>query len=198
MKLLGSTRSPYVQKVRIALHEKELPYEFLEMSPSSPEVANANPLAKIPTFIRHDGRALYDSSVIIEYVDGLKSGLRLVPSDFESRIEVRRWEALGDGIMDATVAISHENRLAAEKRRGEDFYAKQFGKINSGLSRMDTDLGEREFCHGGAFTLADVACIAALLYLDRTLPDLSWRKANSNLTRHLISISARPSVKALL
>lgn len=198
MKLFGSTRSPYVLKVRIALHERGVPHDYAEVRASDEQVVKANPLAKIPTLIRDDGRGLYDSSVIVEYADGLGAAPKLIPSDFESRIEVRRWEALGDGIMDAVVEISHANRLPDDQRKGPEFYAKHEGKINSALAAMNAELGHREFCFGTTITLADVACIAALLYLDLVLPDSKWRERNPNLARHLETVRTRPSLKTLL
>lgn len=197
MKLLGSSRSPFVQKVRMALHEKGVPHEFIESSPASDEVTTANPLAKIPTLIRDNGRGLYDSSVIIEYVDGFGSGARLLPAEFEARIEVRRWEALGNGVMDATIAISHENRLPADQRKGAEFFAKQQRKIDSALAVMERDLGGREYCFGNSVSLADIACVAALQYLDRVMPDFKWRERHPNLSRHAAAVSARPSMKSM-
>jgi glutathione S-transferase len=198
MKLLGSSRSPYVQKVRIALAEKGIAYDFSESSPASDEVTTANPLAKIPTLVRDNGEGLYDSCVIIEYLDGFKGNPSLIPTDFEPRIEARRWEALGNGIMDATVAISHELRLPESQQKGPDFFSKQKRKIDSALDIMNTDLGTNEFCVGSKFTLADIACVAALIYLDRAMPEYDWRSVAKNLARHLETISTRPSLNGLL
>ena len=197
MKLLGSSRGPYVQKVRLAIAEKGLACEHDQLAPSAPEIAAANPLAKIPTLLRDDGRAVYDSSVIIEYVDGLGSMPKLIPAEFEARVEVKRWEALGNGMMDAMVAISHENRLPVDQRRGPDFYARHQKKIDAGLATMERDLGTREFCFGDSFTLADIGCGAALLYLDITLPEQDWRAAHPVLAAHFARLRERDSFKSL-
>jgi len=195
MKLLGSSRSPYAHKVRVAIAEKGIACEFVEANPVSPEVAAANPLAKIPTLVRDDGRSLYDSSVIIEFLDGLSPSPKLIPEPFEARIEVKRWEALGDGIMDAAVEISHEDRTPLEQRKGPEFYAKQQKKIDAGLAAMGKDLGNRQFCFGNSFTLADIACGCALSCVERTLPKLEWRKTYPVLARHMERLAARPSFK---
>jgi len=197
MKLLGSSRSPYVQKCRIALVEKGLPFEYEESSPASDEVMGGNPLAKIPTLIRDDGRGLYDSCVIVEYVDGVDGKPWLIPADFESRIEVRRWEALGDGVTDALVAIAHENRAPVEQRRGPDYFARFERKIDAGVKAMEQDLGAKPFCFGDKITLADVACASALLYLDRSMPELNWREKHPVLAKHYAKLQERPSMKAL-
>ena len=112
MKLYGSPGSPFARKVRIVLAEKNIAHDYIVARGSAPDspVPAFNPLGKIPTLVRDDGRALYDSPVIVEYLDALGSGPKLIPEDFESRIEVKRWEALGDGITEATVNINHGTR----------------------------------------------------------------------------------------
>jgi len=196
MKLFTSSRSPYGRKVRVMLAEKAVACEVIETAASSPEVAAANPLAKVPVLVRDDGRPLYDSSLIVEYLDGLVAKPKLIPDAFEDRIEVRRWEALGNGIMDATVAIMHENRLPLGERKGADFFDKQQRKIDAGLVAMETDLGDRSFCFGDHFTLADIACGSALVYLDIVLPDLDWRGRHPALARHYGRLAQRPSFQA--
>jgi glutathione S-transferase len=198
MKLLGSNRSPYFRKVRVAIAEKGVPCDIVELAASAPEVAAANPLAKIPTLIRDDGRPLYDSAVIVEYLDGLAPAPKLIPDAFEARIEVRRWEALASGVMDATVTIHHENRLPEPERRGADFFSKHQNKIDAGLAAMDRDIGERAFCFGDSFTLADIACGSALSYLDTNLPATDWRKRHPALGRLAARLAERSSFKAIM
>jgi glutathione S-transferase len=195
MKLLGSKRSPYFRKALAMVKEKGVPCDVVEASPSGPEVTAANPLSKIPTLVRDDGGSLYDSCVIVEYLDGLVATPKLIPEDFEARIEVKRWEALGDGIMDATVMISHENKVSLAQRKGAEFYAKHQKKIDAGLLKMEQDVSGREFCHGDSFTLADIVCGCALFYLDTTLPDMEWRKTHPELARVAQRLADRPSFK---
>jgi len=179
MKLLGSSRSPYVRKVRVMFEEKGIAYVFAEVSASDPEVAQANPLAKIPALVCDNGKFLYDSCVIVEYLDGLVATPKLIPDAFEARIDVKRWEALGNGIMDAIVEISHEERTPIAQRKGPEFFAKQQKKIDASLATMEKDLDDREFCHGDSLTLADIACGSAGLSGSRTAQngmaqDQSW------------------------
>lgn len=194
MKLYGTPTSPFARKARIMLAEKNLPFEFIVARPSPPDspVPQFNPLGKIPTLLRDDGRPLYDSSVIMEYLDVIGSGPRLIPEDFESRIEVRRWEALGDGITEATVNINHEYREPADKQRSADWFRRQQLKIDRGLAIMERDLGSNEYCFGGRFTLADIAAGFALDYLDSALPDYEWRSGHPALAR----LSARLATRA--
>ena len=198
MKLLGANASPYALKVIIVLEEKGLPYEYVLLRPTAPEVSAANPLSKIPTFIRDDGRALYDSAVIIEYLDGIAPTPKLIPEQFEDRIEVKRWDALADGIIDATVAIMHENRLPEAQRKGADWYARQRQKIDAALATMERDLGTQKFCTGGSITLADVTGGAALSYLERVLPEVAWRDTHPGLAGLAERLLARPAFKKAL
>jgi len=196
MKLLGSTRSPYFRKVRVAAIEKGIDLDIVEVRANAPEVAAANPLAKIPTLVRDDGQALYDSSVIVEYLDGLGDGPKLIPDTFEPRIEVKRWEALASGVMDATVAIYHGNQLPEGERKAE-LYVRQRKKIDAALATMDKGLGGRDFCCGDTLTLADIASGSALSYLDSNLADLDWRKGHPALARLAGRLAVRDSFKAI-
>ena len=195
MKLFGTSGSPYVRKVRVVLAEKRIPYDYVIDRPSLPEsrVPQFNPLGKIPVLVGDDGRAVYDSVVIVEYLEGLVAEPRLIPAAFNDRIEVRRWEALGDGIADATVAISHDLREPEPQRKPAEWYERQRQKIERGLAVMEKDLGDNEFCHGAGFTLADIAAGYALGYLDQVLPDVDWRKSCSRLKRLAGRLDARES-----
>ena len=200
MKLFGVPGSPYVRKVRLVLEEKRIAYEYV-LAPAAvreTQVVPLNPLGKIPVLLADDGRAVYDSPVIVEYLDGLVVEPRLIPQAFDARIEVRRWEALGDGIADATVLISHDYRKPEVKRESTEWYAKQRQKIERGLAVMSKDLGGREFCFGASFTLADIAVGYALGYLDQALPEFEWRKPYPTLDQLAARLAARDSFRKTL
>jgi glutathione S-transferase len=200
MRLFGTPGSPFSRKVRIVLEERGIPYEYIIERPSVPgsRVPQFNPLGKIPTLVFDDGRALYDSPVIVEYLDMQGNGPRLIPERFEERIEVKRWEALGDGIAEATVLINHEYREPKEKQRAQAWFERQRAKIDRGLATMQKDLGSGEFCFGRRFTLADVAAGYALDYLDQALPEIDWRTAYPGLRRLAERLAARPSFSKTL
>lgn len=195
MKLFGTPGSPFARKVRIVLEEKRIPHEYIIERGSAPgsRVPQFNPLAKVPTLALDDGRGIYDSPVIVEYLDALGTGPRLIPDALEERIEVRRWEALGDGLAEATVAINHDLREPAEKRHPPAWHDRQRLKIDRGLAVMEKDLGGGEFCFGGRFTLADIAAGYALEYLDHALPKIEWRKAHPALARLAGRLALRKS-----
>jgi glutathione S-transferase len=176
------------------LEEKRIPCEYVRARPSVPgsPVPDYNPLAKVPVLVTDKGKAIYDSPVIVEYLEGLAADPPLIPRTPEERIDVKRWEALGDGITDATVLASHDY----EKRQSAEWHQKQRLKIDRGLAAMAKDLGDREFCYGNAFSLADIAAGCALGYLDFVLPDIDWRASHANLARLSDRLAARDSFKA--
>jgi glutathione S-transferase len=199
MKLLGSAGSPYVRKVQIVLLEKRMPFEFqrIDLLDPNSELSRANPLGKIPALVRDNGKGLYDSSVIVEYLDALKPVPRFIPEGVEDRAEVKRWEAVADGIMDATVAISHDYILSDVEGGGLAWSNdNQQRKIDLGLALMNRELGSRDHCHGNALGLADIACVVALGYLDHVLPAMDWRKAYPNLKGLFERMETRESFRA--
>ena len=193
MKLLGVDRSPYVRKVRVVLEEKEIAYEYVQARPSLPDspVPQFNPLAKIPVLVTAGGKAIYDSPVIVDYLDALKPTPKLVPDEFEARVDVKRWEALGDGIADATVLISHDY----DRRQTDEWHQRQRLKIDRGLGAMAKELGSGEFCYGGRYSLADIAAGYCLAYLDSALPQIAWRDAHPTLARLAERLAQRPSFR---
>ena len=200
MKLLASPGSPYARKVRIVLAEKGIPCEYVIARPSDPDsgVVNFNPLVKVPVLVRDDGKALYDSVVIVEYFDHLGTGPKLVPEKFEDRIEVKRLEALGDGITDCIVALTHDSRFSDTCDQNTDWYQKQLQKIERGLAVLQSEIGAREFCFGAAFTLGDISAGCALGYLDRAYAGFDWRNKFSGLKRYADKLFARASFASTL
>jgi glutathione S-transferase len=195
MKLLGTDGSPYARKARVAIAEKGVACDYVAASPRDPAsgVSAANPLAKIPTLLLDDGTAIYDSSVIAEYVDGIAPSPKLIPEAFAERIAVRCWEALGNGVLDATVSIMHDRRLPAPQQRGAEYVTRQMEKIDAALALIDKTVAGTDFVHGEKFSLGDVVCGTALGYLDRVLPEFDWRGRYANVKRYGGRLAARPS-----
>ena len=194
MKLLYAPTSPYARKVRIVLAEKKIECQAVEMSPwtSDSEVPRFNPLGKIPVLMLDDDTALYDSRVIVEYLDNVSPVSRLIPEPARQRIVVRRWEALADGMCDAAVAIVQERKRPAAQQ-GEEFIERQQRKIALGLAEMGRELADRAWCNGEAYSLADIAAGCLLGYLDLRHPDVDWRTQYPNLARHADKLAKRTS-----
>lgn len=185
MKLIGSHSSPFARKVRVVLAEKRIEYEFVIEIPSNPDsrVPQYNPLGKIPVLVTDDGTNLFDSRVIVEYLDSISPVTRLIPEPARQRIQVRRWEALADGILDACVVLVQEGRRPAELQSAA-VVARQTGKIERALATAATELADRNWCAGESYSLADIAVGCALGFLDFRFPEISWRAAYPNLVRH--------------
>lgn len=195
MKLLTSPTSPFGRKVRIVLLEKGLEHEV-----KNPWSADAgvvldrhNPLGKVPALILDGGDTLFDSVVVVEYLDALSASPRLIPLEPLERAHVRRWEAVADGIMEATVLIMLEQRRP-EAQRSTEAIDKQLGKVRKSLAFAEGALGERSFAHGAEFTLADAALVSALGYLDLRLASEPWRESHPRLARYAAALASRPSI----
>lgn len=193
MKLIASQTSPYARKVRILLAEKQLPFEFVEESASTPgtTVPNYNPLNKIPVLVTDDGTCLYDSCVIAEYLDPLGAPSFIPPSGLE-RARVKRDEALGNGIADAGMLIFLE-RKRDPARQDAAWMARQRSKVDAGIAALARELGGKPFLHGDSLTLGDVSCACALLWLEFRLPEIAWRTRHAELGRWIERLESRPS-----
>jgi glutathione S-transferase len=167
MKLLYTINSPYARKVRIVAAEKHIEIELVEVVLASPDcpVKLYNPLGKVPVLILADGDSLYDSRVIVEYLDNRTPLAHLIPQDMGAKIKVRRWEALADGVCDAAVATMLEQRKS-EQAQDVAFIAKQMSKVMSGLQVLNDDLGANKWCVNGTFSLADIALGCMLGYVN--------------------------------
>ena len=194
MKLIASKTSPYARKVRVVLAEKRIDFEFVEENAWNADttVGQYNPLNKVPVLALDDGTPLYDSRVIVEYLDGVTPVSRLLPEGGRERAMVKRWEALGDGIADAGVAIHLERKRPAELQ-GKDWITRQLSKVESGIAAAARELGERKFCYGEGLTLGDVALACALFWLEFRLPEITWRERYPQLKAWAERMEARPS-----
>jgi glutathione S-transferase len=197
MKLLGSTSSPYVRKVRVVMAEKKLDYEFVIEDVWSAETAisDANPLGKVPCLVMEGAEALFDSRVIVEYLDTLSPVGKLIPSVGRERSEIKTWEALADGLLDASILARLEATWAGRTKaqRSQAWIDRQLVKVNASLKTMSKGLGEKPFCAGIHLTLADIAVGCALGYLDFRFPQIDWRTEYPNLVRLHDKLMQRPS-----
>ncbi len=182
MKLIGSLTSPYVRKARIVLAEKRIGYDFDVDIPwnADSQVSNHNPLGKIPVLIMDDGTTLFDSRVIVEYLDSVNPVSRLIPEPNRRRIMVKRWEALADGICDAAAAIFLERKRHAVEQSPE-WILRQQKKVALGLEAAAKELGDKKWCDGNVYTLADIALGCTLSYLSFRFPEIEWRSTSPNL-----------------
>lgn len=193
MKLLGTLTSPYARKARVVLAEKKIDFDWIIDSPNSPDtrVTRYNPLARVPVLVLDDETALFDSPVIVEYLDNLAPNNKLFPQPSRERVEVKRWEALADGVLDAAVGCRME-QLRAAGERSASWMEREFAVIDAALDMMARELGDQHWCMGTPFTFADIAVGCALGYLDFRFPEIDWRGRHANLGRLHESLMQRP------
>ncbi|HJV00991.1 MAG TPA: glutathione S-transferase N-terminal domain-containing protein [Burkholderiaceae bacterium] len=197
MKLIGSLASPYVRKVRVVLAEKKLDYQFeLEnVWASETTIQKLNPLGKVPSLIMEDGTVMIDSRVMVEYLDTLTPVCKLLPPNGRERADIKCWEALADGVLDAGVLVRLERTLRPPEQQSADWIARQLRKVELGLASMSDKLGDQPYCAGIHYSLADVAVGCALGWLTFRFPEIDWRDSHPNLARLHDKLAERPSFK---
>jgi glutathione S-transferase len=196
MKLIGSLTSPYVRKVRIVMAEKKLDFQLkLEDVWATDAVLGSNPLGKVPCLVMEGGEAVFDSRVIVEYLDTLSPVGKLIPASGRERVEVRTWEALADGVNDAAILARMEQFWTGrtEAQRSQAWIDRQMSRVDAALAAMSKGLGDKPYCMGIHLTLADIAVGCALGYLDFRFPAITWRERHANLAKLADKLAARQS-----
>ncbi|MFZ6768691.1 glutathione S-transferase C-terminal domain-containing protein [Undibacterium sp. Di26W] len=200
MKLIGSIPSPFVRKVRVVMAEKKLDYMFLQEDVWAPDttIQQSNPLGKVPCLLMEDGGAMFDSRVIVEYLDTLTPVGKLIPAHGRERAEVKCWEALADGILDAAVLIRLEKSQRPAAQQSQAWMDRQMSKVLAGLKSMSSGLGDAPFCSGTHLTLADICVACTLGWLSFRFPEIDWRGDYPNLAKLFDKLSERASFKDTL
>jgi glutathione S-transferase len=197
MKLIGAVTSPYVRKVRIVMAEKKLDYQFEteDVWAAGTTISQSNPLGKVPCLVMEGSEALFDSRVIVEYLDTLSPVGKLIPGVGRERAEVKTWEALADGIMEAAILARLEatwpHRQASE--RSQAWIDRQLSKVHNGVQAIALGLGDKAFCCGIHLSLADISVGCALGYLDFRFPEIDWRKDRPELEKLYTKLMQRAS-----
>ena len=193
MKLLGSLASPYTRKVRVVAAEKkiECELELVDVNPVENPVNTHNPLGKVPTLVLDDGTALYDSRVIVEFLDARSPLGRLIPEETRDRMAVRRWEALADGVLDAGLLVRYEVQRK-ELERSQAWIDKQLARMHRAVELMEKDLEGRAWCHNDRYSLADIALGCCLGWLDFRRPgEVDWHAKYPGLGQHYRKLMER-------
>ncbi len=197
MELIGSAASPYVRKVRVVMAEKRLDYQFVieDVWSDTTAISASNPLGKVPCLVMEGGEAMFDSRVIVEYLDTLSPVGKLIPQQGRERAEVKTWEALADGVMDAGVLCRLEASWAGrtDGERSPAWMDRQRRKMNDGIAAMAKGLGDKPFCSGIHLSLSDIAVGCALGWIGFRFPEIDWRGGYPNLVRLHDKLMLRPS-----
>lgn len=195
MKIIGSLTSPYVRKVRIVFAEKKIEVDHVleNVWDAKTTINEINPLGKVPCLVMEDGGAMFDSRVIVEYVDTLSPVGKLIPAAGRERAAVKTWEALADGILDAGILARLEVTWRPAPEQSAAWIDRQMNKIQTALQSMSAGLGENNWCYGNQFSLADIAVGCALGYLQFRFPQLQWQTQYPNLARLYTKLAQRQS-----
>lgn len=200
MKIFWSSRSPFVRKVMVFAHEAGLAARIetvrtlVTMSQANRELMQTNPLGKIPTLVTDDGRALFDSYVICEYLDGLHGGAKLVPQAPEPRLQALRWHALGDNLLDNLVLWRNE-QMRPQPQQSPETLAALEAKARAGLDYLER---EAAALGNAAIGIGHVAIAVALGYVDFRFPQLAWRDGRPKLAAWHSTFAQRPSYQATM
>ena len=190
-----SPRSPYVRKVMICAHELGIVPELnlvrsvAAMLQPNPAIMAVNPLSKIPTLVREDGSALFDSVVICEYLDERAHG-NLFPREGEARWQALRWHAFGDGLLDAAILWRNEREREVPLQALLDAFEL---KARASLQLLDA---EAPTLAAAPFSIGQVTVGCALGYLDYRFDAFGWRAQAPRLASWFAWLSERPSFKA--
>src|ERR1700737_2024670 len=197
MKLIGSLGSPFVRKVRVVMAEKKLDYDFVldDVWAADTKIQASNPLGKVPCLIMEDGGAMFDSRVIVEYLDTLTPVGKLLPTQGRERAGIKCWEALADGVLDAGILMRLEKTQRPAEQQSQVWIDRQMRKVHAGLKAMSAGLAETPFCSGNHYTLADIAVGCTLGWLSFRFPEIEWRGDYPNLEKLFDKLSERPSFK---
>ena len=197
MKLIGSDSSPYVRKVRIVMVEKKLDYQFVteDVWAAGTAIGASNPLGKVPCLVLEGGEAVFDSRVIVEYLDTLSPVGKMIPPPGRERAEVKTWEALADGLLDAAILARLESTWAGRtpEQRSQAWIDRQLGKVQACLKAISQGLGDKPFCSGIHLSLSDIAVGCALGYMEFRFPQIGWRTDHPNLARLHDKLTQRQS-----
>tara|TARA_R110000782_G_C14819243_1_gene413939 strand:+ start:46048 stop:46638 length:591 start_codon:yes stop_codon:yes gene_type:complete len=190
MKLGYSPNSPYVRKVIVCGILRGIDGLLEPFTERGAELLRYNPLSKVPTLVRDDGPALFDSPVICEYLDSIGNAPPLFPEKGDARWTALRRQAMGDGIMDASQPRRREMGLPHDQGR-RDYIALQRGKVNAVVDVLESEADSLQ----GLATIGEVTIACALGYLDLRFPDEPWRPGHSKLEAWYAQVSMTPAMK---
>ncbi len=189
MILRSATASPFGRKVRIAAMllglDGRITIEPADAANPADTLRTQNPLGKIPALVLDDGQVLFDSRVILEYLDHLAGGGRIIPSEPKARFAALRLQALADGIMDASILLIYEGRWRDPAKHEPKWVEHQAGKVARGLAALEAAPPTRD----ATPNVGQIALACALGYQDFRFQG-TWRKDHPRLVKYLDDFAA--------
>lgn len=196
MKLYASPFSSFARKIRVLLIEKNVKHDIVMLNLWEPnDLQNTNPIGKVPALKLDDGRVLISSPLIADYVDNRYPSPRFIPENANGRLEVRRWEALADGTMDAVGTSLYEMRFHDQATRSQAWLDRQRSKVDRGFTVLENMLGDRQWCVGEAISLADIAIVCHVGFIILRAPHFFSQDKYPNLFRLWQAMETRESLR---
>ncbi len=197
MKFYYAQKSPYVRKALVVANEVGIEDQLEKVdcsttTPVNPDQSNANPLKKIPALELDDGMILFDSPVICEYLDSELGNGSLFPRDLPARWIALRFQALGDGLLDAAILLRYETILRPDNLCWDDGVTAQMNKIDDALADME----DHAASFGERVDIGTISVACAVGYLDFRFKDKDWRTACPTLVAWYEEFAKRPSMQA--
>ena len=185
MKLIIATPSPFARKARVVLREKNIDCEEIVDIPWNKDTLTKglNPIGKIPILLQEGNTPIFDSKVIVQYLEYLKQEPRIYPLDPRDNISARLIETTFDGVCDAVVLIFLENSRNKDLR-SNNWLKRQEKKIYNGIEYLSDNLGNKKYFVGNDFSIADICGISCLEYLDLRFSKFHWRRDYPNLENY--------------
>lgn len=196
-KLILSTTSPYARRVRITALENNIDFDVSIDVPWNEDtgVIKLNPLGKVPVWITESGENIFDSRVIVEYLE-IQNGYRFSSKDPIKNIGIKRIESLAEGVMDASLCLFAERKKRPKELQHQWWVDRQFAKVHRGLAQLQETLGKNEYLVENRLTIADFALVSALGYVQlRFSEDFSLKEKYPNLTAYYEKLMLRDSIK---
>lgn len=190
MILHSSPASPFGRKVKLAAYHLDLADKIdirtADLMDESDPVFAGNPLGKIPTLTLDDGSAVYDSRVILEYLDQLAGGGKILPTNLSDRMQALTLQASVDGLLDAAILQVYERRFRPEEKVHQSWLDKQAAKVSRTLTALEANTPAK----GGPLNVGTITLACALAYLDFRFAG-TWRNTHPNLVSWLADFEAR-------
>ena len=185
MQLIIATPSPFARKARVALREKNIDFEEIIDVPWNKNTLtkDINPLGKIPILLHNNSEPLFDSRVIVQYLDKFKPQPLMYPDNHEDNISAKLVEAVADGVCDAIVLVFLEN-ARKKNLRSKKWIERQETKIFKGVSYLSNFLEKNKYFVGNKFNISDVSSFSCLDYLDLRFSKFQWRNQYPNLKKY--------------
>ena len=194
LKLLSATPSPFARKVRVVLLEKNIPFELKTINPwnMNADIERFNPLGKIPVLITANDETIYDSKIIIEWIEHNYPDPAVFPTDAKTKFKAQQIQVIADGICEAVILLFFEN-MRPDPQQSKPWSERQIKKISNGLQALEQQISNDEFCVDNTFGIADISVVSAVDYLSLRFKTYEWRNKFTRISKFVARQSARQS-----